>query len=73
MAETERANVLDHLAAVVDLGDDAVGLVLAIERDCVPCPLRRRVAPGIVAEHITSATRIFGGENNAGLVGVLAA
>ena len=47
---------LDHVAAVIDFGDDAVGLVLAIERNRELRPFGRRVMPRTVGEDITTAT-----------------
>src|SRR5205807_2372588 len=50
---------LDHVAAVIDFGDDAVGLVLAIERNRELRPFGRRVMTGTVGEHITAPPTVL--------------
>ena len=64
---------LDHLAAVVDLGDDAIGLMLAIEPDGDARPFGRRVAARTIAEDVAVPRGILAGDDNAGFVGILAA
>ena len=63
---------LNHLAAVVDLGNDAISAVCAVERDGSLCPFGRRVASGGVGEHVTVPGGVLAGDDDAGFVGVLA-
>ena len=63
---------LDHVAAVVDLGDDAIGLVLAIERNRVLRPFGRRIMTGTIGQHITVPASVLAGDDDAGFVRVLA-
>ena len=63
---------LDHLAAIVDLRDDAVGVVRAVSADRGPGPFQRRVTAGRVFQHITVPLGVAARDDNAGFVGVLA-
>ena len=64
---------LDHLAAIVDLGDDPVSLVAVIETDRDAGPFGWRVATGLVREHITVPIGVLAGDDNPGFVRFLAA
>ncbi len=63
---------LHHLAAVIDLGDDPVGTVALIGGDGDAGPLDRRVMAGEVGQYIAAAVLVLAGDDDAGLVGVLA-
>ena len=45
--------VLDHLATVIDLGDDPVGLPRLVKGDGSPCPFDGCIAAADVLEHVT--------------------
>ena len=62
----------DHVAAIVDLGDDAVGAVRRIGGDRQAGPLGRRVTPREVGQHIAVAVLVLAGHDDAGLVGLFA-
>src|ERR1700751_1259508 len=64
---------LDHVTTVVHLGDNAVRLVFAIERDRDSRPFGRRIAAGLIVEHVTVTGRVFPSDNDAGFIGFLAA
>jgi hypothetical protein len=60
---------LHHIAAVVDLRDDAIGLVLAVQRDSGAGPFGRRISGGLISKHITVPVSVLAGDDDAGLVG----
>ena len=61
---------LDHLAAVVGLGDDAIGAVPLIGGDRDAGPLDRRVMPRQISEHVAAALRILASDDDPGFVGI---
>src|SRR6202022_328197 len=63
---------LDHLAAVIDLGDDPVGTVALIGGDGDAGPPDGGVMAGEVGQYIAAAVLVLAGDDDAGLVGVLA-
>src|SRR5712671_4867314 len=71
-APERKARGLHHIAAVVDLRDDAIGLVLAVQRDSGAGPFGRRISGGLISKHITVPVGVLAGDDDAGLVGVLA-
>jgi hypothetical protein len=54
---------LDHLAAVIDLGDDPVGTVALIGGDGDAGPLDRRVMAGEVGQYIAAAVLVHAGDH----------
>lgn len=44
---------LDHVAAIVRLGNDPVGMVMVIRIDGSTCPVRGRVAAGQVLQNVS--------------------
>jgi hypothetical protein len=65
--------LLHQVAAVVRLGDDAVGVPAVVERDHQPAPVARRVAATAVVEHVAVLIDSQGHDADAGLIGVLPA
>jgi hypothetical protein len=63
---------LHHIAAVVDLRDNAIGLVLTAEGNCSARPFGRRTATGLIGQNIAVPVGVLAGDDDAGLVGVLA-
>ena len=63
---------LDHRSAIIDLRDDAVSIVLPIEADRDARPFGRRVAAGLIGQHITMVVGVNTGDDDAGLVGFVA-
>jgi hypothetical protein len=63
---------LDHRSAIIDLCDDAVSIVLLIEADRDARPFGRRVAAGLIGQHITMVVGVNTGNDDAGLVGFVA-
>ena len=63
---------LDHLAAVVDLGDNPVGGVGSIGRDRGARPFGRSVAARDVGQHVAVPAGIGAGDDDPGLVGLFA-
>ena len=64
---------LDHVAAIIDFRHDAVGLVLAVQCNRGLRPFGRRIMAGAVSQHIAAPSGVLAGDDNAGLIGVLAA
>src|SRR2546423_10398264 len=56
----------------VDLGDDPIGVVLAVQRDSGAGPFGRRISGGLISKHIAVPVSVLAGDDDAGLVGVLA-
>jgi hypothetical protein len=63
---------LDHVAALVRFRDDAIRAVLAIERDRAPGPFDWEVFPAVVREHVTMIVDAPSGDDNPGVVRILA-
>jgi hypothetical protein len=61
---------LDHVAAVVDFGDDAVGLMRPIRGNRSLGPICWRVSAAQIGEHVTVSVAILSRDHDAGLVGV---
>jgi hypothetical protein len=62
----------DHVAAVVDLGHDAVSPMRPVGGDRQAGPLDRRITPRDVGQHIAVAVLVLAGHDDAGLVGLVA-
>jgi len=56
-----------------DLGHNALGAIFLIQRDRLARPLDRRIATGSVIAHIVAPVVVSAGDNDPGLVVVLAA
>ena len=63
---------LDHLTAIVDLGHDPVGTVVFVSRNRDLGPLDGHVMAGEVGQDVAAAVLVLAGDDEAGLVGVLA-
>ena len=59
---------LDHLAAVVDLGDDAVGLVAMVRSDCNLRPFMGLISTAQVLQHIAAIVMAYAGDENSRLI-----
>src|SRR5580704_14816733 len=70
MAGSPRFAGLHHIAAVVDLRDNAIGLVLKVEGSCSARPFGRRIATGLIGQNIAVPVGVLAGDDDAGLVGV---
>src|SRR5205823_12962233 len=52
--------------------DNAIGLVLTVEGNCSARPFGRRIATGLIGQNIAVPVGVLAGDDDAGLVGVLA-
>src|ERR1700730_5269994 len=65
---------LDHVTAIVDLCDDAVRLVLAIQANCSAGPLSWPIiSTRLVSKHVAVTIGVLAGHNDARLVRLFAA